>query len=211
MSVATLVKNRNFVGLLLANTILGVAFPVQLVLGGLAGLMLAPTPALATLPASLQTLAALVAAAPISLLMGRLGRRVGFVLGALLTLVGAAVATYALFSQSFTALCAAHFLMGAGWAAFQYFRFAAGEVVPKDMRPIAISLMLSSLLVAAIVGPQIFIVAKDALAPIPFAGAYAATGIFAVLGLLPLAPFACPHPPACQDQKPHPVLPPSLP
>ncbi|MCY4180752.1 MAG: hypothetical protein OXD48_10875, partial [Litoreibacter sp.] len=47
--------------------------------------------------------------------------------------------------------------------------------------------MLSALLVAALVGPQIFIAAKDILAPVPFAGAYAATGVIAVLGLLPLA------------------------
>lgn len=77
--------------------------------------------------------------------------------------------------------------MGAGWASFQYFRFAAGEVVEPKWRPVAISLMLSSLLIAALVGPQVFIVAKDKLAPVPFAGAYAATGLIAVIGLIPLA------------------------
>lgn len=187
MSVASILQKRDFAGLLLANTILGAAFPVQLILGGLAGLMLAPSPALATLPSSVQTLAGMVAAAPFSLLMGRFGRRAGFTLGGLMTLAGAILATQALMSQNFVLLCAAHFLMGAGWASFQYFRFAAGEVVEPNWRPVAISLMLSSLLIAALVGPQLFIVAKDVLAPIPFAGAYAATGLIAVLGLAPLA------------------------
>ncbi len=194
MSATSIVKNRNFVGLLLANTILGAAFPVQLILGGLAGLMLAPNPALTTLPSSLQTMAGMVAAAPFSLLMGRMGRRAGFAFGAVLTLLGAILATQALVSQSFTLLCAAHFMMGAGWASFQYFRFAAGEVVQPNWRPVAISLMLSSLLVAAIAGPQVFIMAQDALAPIPFAGAYAATGLIAVLGLIPLAAVRIPRP-----------------
>jgi len=194
MSAASILKNRNFAGLLVANTILGAAFPIQLILGGLAGLMLAPDPTLATLPASVQTLAAMVAAAPVSLLMGRLGRRVGFVLGAVLTLAGAAMATQALNTQDFALLCAAHFLMGAGWAAFQYFRFAAGEVVDAPWRPVAISLMLSSLLVAAILGPQVFILAKDALAPVPFAGAYAATGVIAALGVIPLVVVRMPRP-----------------
>ncbi|APX13912.1 MFS transporter [Tateyamaria omphalii] len=179
-------QKRDFAGLLLANTILGAAFPVQLILGGLAGLMLAPSPTLATLPSSVQTLAGMVAAAPFSLLMGRFGRRVGFALGGLMTLLGAILATQALISQSFILLCAAHFLMGAGWASFQYFRFAAGEAVETNWRPVAISLMMSSLLIAAIVGPQVFIAAKDLLAPIPFAGAYAATGLIAVLGIVPL-------------------------
>ena len=187
MSATSILKNRDFVGLLLANTILGAAFPIQLILGGLTGLMLAPSAALATLPSSIQTLAGLVTAAPFSLLMGRLGRRAGFALGALMTFVGAILATQALYVGSFAWLCAAHFLMGAGWASFQYFRFAAGEVVAPNWRPVAISLMLSSLLVAAIVGPQVFIIARDALAPIPFAGAYMATGLIAVLGVVPLA------------------------
>ncbi|WP_227272715.1 MFS transporter [Roseobacter weihaiensis] len=194
MYATSILKNRDFAGLLLANTILGAAFPVQLILGGLAGLMLAPDPTLATLPSSVQTLAGMVAAAPFSLLMGRLGRRVGFALGGLMTLLGAITATLAVYSQDFALLCAAHFLMGSGWASFQYFRFAAGEVVKPNWRPVAISLMLSSLLVAAIAGPQVFIIARDALAPVPFAGAYAATGLIALLGLVPLAAVRMPRP-----------------
>ncbi|MEX0370231.1 MAG: MFS transporter, partial [Tateyamaria sp.] len=137
MSAVSILKNRNFMGLLAANTILGAAFPIQLILGGLGGLMLAPTPTLATVPSSVQTVAALVAAAPFSLLMGRFGRRAGFALGGLLTLAGAIAATHALFTQNFTLLCASHFLIGAGWTAFQYFRFAAGEVVDPAWRPVA--------------------------------------------------------------------------
>ncbi len=155
--------------------------------------MLAPSPALATLPSSVQTLAGMVAAAPFSLLMARIGRPAGFAVGGLMTLAGAVAAVQALYSQNFTLLCAAHFLMGAGWASFQYFRFAAGEVVDTNWRPVAISLMLSSLLIAAIVGPQVFIAAKDALAPTPFAGAYAAAGLIGVLGLVPLMAVRMPR------------------
>ncbi|MCV3273875.1 MFS transporter [Roseobacter sinensis] len=194
MSLVTMFRNRDFTGLILANTILGAAFPIQLILGGLAGLTLAPTATLATLPSSVQTLAGMLAAAPLSLVMGRFGRRAGFVLGGVMTFAGGILAAQALYSQSFVLLCAAHFLMGAGWSSFQYFRFAAGEVIDINWRPVAISLMLSSLLIAAVVGPQIFVVAKDALAPVPFAGAYAATALIALLGLLPLAGVRMPPP-----------------
>jgi len=199
MSFASLIKERNFAALITANTILGTAFPIQLLLGGLAGLMLAPQAGLATLPASIQTLAGLIAAAPFSLLMGRLGRRAGFALGAVITLIGAVAAIFALSTQDFILLCIAHFLMGAGWASFQYFRFAASEAVDETWRPVAISLMLSSLLVAALLGPQIFVTAKDLLAPIPFAGAYGAIGAIALIGLLPLAGLHVPLPPRPSD------------
>ncbi|MEL7152799.1 MAG: MFS transporter, partial [Pseudomonadota bacterium] len=96
MSAASILRNRNFAGLLLANTILGAAFPIQLILGGLAGLALAPSPTLATLPSSVQTMAGMVAAAPFSLLMARMGRPAGFAIGGLMTLAGAVTAIQAL-------------------------------------------------------------------------------------------------------------------
>lgn len=200
MSVVSFATNRNFLGLLLANTILGAAMPMLLILGGLTGLMLAPSPALATLPASVQTLAGLVAAAPFSLLMGRVGRRMGFVIGGLLTIAGALLATQALISQSFTLLCVAHFALGAALSSFQYFRFAAGEVVEPKWQPVAISLMLTSGLIAAIGGPQLFIAAKDAFAPVPLAGAYAALAVIAFVGILPLAGVRMPLPTRVADR-----------
>lgn len=186
-------RNANFIGLLFANTILGVAMPMLLILGGLTGLMLAPTTGLATLPASVQTLAALLAAAPCSLLMGRYGWRIGFASGGGVAIAGALLATYALIADSFVLLCAAHFVLGAALSSFQYFRFAAAEVVSTEWQPVAISLMLTSGLVAAIVGPEIFIMAKDALAPIPLAGAYAALAAVLLFGITPLAAVKIPR------------------
>ncbi|MFC6762582.1 hypothetical protein ACFQFQ_28365 [Sulfitobacter porphyrae] len=86
MPVARFARNGNFIGLLMANTILGFAMPMLLILGGLTGLHLSPNAALVTLPASVQTLAGMLAAAPFSLLMGRFGRRIGFAAGGVLAL-----------------------------------------------------------------------------------------------------------------------------
>lgn len=187
MSVSSFARNNNFIGLLAANTILGSAMPMLIILGGLAGLMLAPTIALATLPASLQTVAGLFVAAPFSILMGKFGRKIGFLVGGGLAIAGAMIGTWALFSGSFILLCVAHFMLGTALTCYQYFRFAAAEAVSPEWRPVAISLMLTSGLVAAFVGPQVFIMAKDALAPIPLAGAYAAIGMVSLIGLVPLA------------------------
>lgn len=176
----------NFALLLGANAILGSAMPMMIILGALAGLMLAPTPGLATLPASVSTLAGLVAAAPFSLFMGRHGRRAGFGVGAIVAALGGAAGMAGVLQASFTLLLVGHFALGAALACFQFFRFAAAEVVPDRWKPVAISLMLTSGLVAAFAGPEVFARTKDALAPIPFAGAYGAIIALCVIGVLPL-------------------------
>lgn len=186
MRTSIISRNGNYLGLLLANTILGSAMPMLIILGGLAGLMLAPSTALATLPASLQTLAGLLAAAPFSLLMGRRGRKTGFVTGVVCAVIGAFLGVLALYIGSFILLCIAHLALGAALACYQYFRFAAAETVSAQWQPVAISLMLTSGLIAAFVGPQVFISAKDTLAPIPLAGAYAALAGLSIIGLIPL-------------------------
>ncbi|MGC1506463.1 MAG: MFS transporter [Sulfitobacter sp.] len=187
MSSLSTIRNGNFLGLLAANTILGGAMPMLIILGGLAGLMLAPSTALATLPASLQTLAGLFAAAPFSLAMGRLGRKTGFMIGVAMAVGGALLGLWAMIAGSFILLCIAHLALGAALACFQFFRFAAAEVVSPDWQPVAISLMLTSGLVAAFGGPQVFIMAKDAFAPVPLAGGYAAIVVISLIGLVPLA------------------------
>ncbi|WP_237063408.1 MFS transporter [Loktanella sp. M215] len=190
-----------FAALLAANTILSAAMPMLILLGGLAGLMLAPSPALATVPPSVQALAGLIATGPLSVLMGRRGRRTGFMLGGGLAIAGGLAGTVALFAGSFILLCAAHALLGAALASYLYFRFAAAEAVPDRWQPMAISLVLTSGLVAAVVGPQIFIAAKDAFAPVPLAGAYAAVAVVTLLGLVPLA-FVRMPPPAPRGDRP---------
>lgn len=185
MTGSIISRNASYLGLLAANTILGSAMPMLIILGGLAGLALAPTTALATLPASLSTLAGLFAAAPFSLLMGRLGRKAGFLIGIALAIAGALLGLWALMIGSFALLCIGHLALGAALACYQFFRFAAAETVSPEWQPVAISLMLTSGLIAAFVGPQVFIMSKDALAPIPLAGAYGALVIVSLIGLVP--------------------------
>lgn len=194
MRALPLSQNGPYLGLLLANTVLGSAMPMLIILGGLAGVMLAPSTALATLPASLQTLAGLLAAAPFSLLMGRYGRKVGFITGVGCAITGALIGVWALFMGSFALLCVAHLTLGAALACYHYFRFAAAETVSTQWQPVAISLMLTSGLIAAFAGPQVFIFTKDALAPIPMAGAYLALAGVSLIGLIPLLFAKLPKP-----------------
>ncbi len=177
---------RNFVLIILGNSLLGAPMPMLIILGGLAGLLLAPASELATIPISVQILAGLVSAAPISLFMGKYGRRAGFLLGAAFAVMGGAVGAASLYFTSFLALCAGHALLGAALAGFQYFRFAAAEAAEESWRPTAISITLASGLFAALIGPEIFVQTKDYFSAVPYAGAYAAISVIGLFGCLPV-------------------------
>lgn len=178
--------NSNFVLILLGNVILGAALPMLIILGVLSGAWLAPLDWLATAPPSISMLAGIAVASPLSLFMGRYGRRAGFLLGAAAQITGAFLAVVALVVQSFLLLCLAHAALGCALVCVNYFRFAAAEAVKEAQRPQAISFTLASGLVAALIGPELFSWSKDALAPTPLAGAYAAIALLGVLGALPV-------------------------
>jgi predicted MFS family arabinose efflux permease len=179
--------SRNFLLIVTASIILGAPMPMLILLGVLAGQSLAPSQALATLPASIQIFAGILVAIPISLYMGKAGRRSGFLLGACIMVVGGLCAAFALSIGSFFLLCLAHLILGAALIALNFFRFAAAESVPDHWKAKAISFLLASGLVAALVGPLLYTHFKDALLPIPFAGAYIALAGLGLLGCIPLS------------------------
>lgn len=82
---------------------------VSLLASALVGLALAPSAGLATVPLGLQFLATMAFTFPASLFMQRFGRRTGFMAGAALGLVGAALAAWSVHQRSFDGLCAGAF------------------------------------------------------------------------------------------------------
>ena len=185
---------RNFSLILLGNIVQGSAMPMLIILGGLTGAWLAPHSWLATAPISVQMIAAIIVSTPISLFMGRFGRRLGFLLGAALIVVGGVLSATAIYTQSFLLLCAGHAALGAALVCVNYFRFAAAEAVAEHHRAQAISFTLASGLVAALVGPEVFSLSKDLLAPIPMAGAYLAIAGLGVVGAVPVLGLNMPSP-----------------
>ena len=103
------------------------ASSIQVALSGIVGAMLATDKLLATLPFSLITATTAATTIPASLLMARLGRRAGFMMGALLGGTGGAISTIAIFTRSFPAFCLGNALMGCFQAVAQYYRFAAAD------------------------------------------------------------------------------------
>ena len=75
-----------------------------------------------------------------------------------------------------------------------FFRFAATDGAGEAFRPQAISYVMGAGLASAIVGPQLVRLTADALAPVPFAGAYVAAAALNVVGVWLFALLDSPRP-----------------
>ena len=177
---------KNLSLILLTNILLGAPMPMLIILGGLAGASLAPLDTLITVPVSAQLLAGILVASPLSLYMGRAGRKAGFLLVAATTSCGALMASTALYLDNFWLLCVAHLIMGAALVGVNFLRFAAAEVVDEINRPNAISFTLASGIIAALFGPSLFQHTQTLVPTIDFLGAYLAIAVLGFLGSVPV-------------------------
>ena len=161
---------------------------------GLVGTELAPSLLLATLPYSLIATTNAAVTVPASFLMARLGRRAGFVLGALIGGLGGVVSAWAIFERDFLLFCLGNALWGAFQATAQYYRFAAADAAAPAFRSRAVSYVLAGGVAAALIGPEIATRSKDLFAPVLFAGSFLAISVLAVCTILTLAFLDIPVP-----------------
>ncbi len=177
---------RQILWLVLAQALLYVNGVTLIAVNGLAGLALAPRPLYATLPITTYIIGSAITTLPASLLMGRFGRRAGFMLGTSLGGLGAALATMAMLSGSFALLCFGTLVSGVYNAFMQYLRFAAADVADAyspELKTRAISWVLAGGIAGGIVGPNLSKLTRDLLA-VPLAGAYLALCAVALVAFL---------------------------
>jgi MFS family permease len=138
-----------------AQALFQTASVLVMTIGGLAGAQLAPSPELATMPIAAMFLGTAAVTFPASMWMSRVGRRTGFVAGALLGVGGGILAALGIWLRIFGLLSLGTFLVGAYQAFAQFYRFAASEVADDQFRPRAISLVLGGGIAAALAGPML--------------------------------------------------------
>lgn len=177
--------------LLLTNNVTLIA------VNGLAGLQLAASPLLATLPVTGYVLGGAVWAMPAALYMRRFGRRAGYTLGAVVAIAGALLAWYAMTIGSLALLCLATFVCGLYNAFGASLRFAAADVADHwrpGLRARAIALVLSGGIAGGLIGPAISTWSRTAL-PTHFSGTYLTLVGFALASLLLVQWLRLPAPP----------------
>lgn len=133
----------NVIRLALAQALAGANSVVVFATGAIVGHMLAPTPALATLPITIFVVGMAACTLPAGAIAQRHGRRATFLLGTVCGVLVGLLAALAVIIGSFWLFCAATFFGGAYGAVVLSFRFAAADCVPADKRPRALSLVMA--------------------------------------------------------------------
>lgn len=127
-----------------------------------------------------------VSTVPAALLMRRVGRRLGFVMAALVAMGGALAGAYAIRIDSFLLFCSAMVFIGANLAFVQQYRFAAAESVetPSYVGR-AVSFVLLGGVVAGYLGPEIAKRGREWLEYGTYAGSFVfMASLYALVALL---------------------------
>jgi MFS family permease len=147
-------EKKNVFLLSASQALFGITMTTVLTLSGVVGSRLAPDPSLATLPIALLQIATLFFTFPASILMKRLGRRPGFLIGTTIGgATGGAISAVGIMTGSFWVFAVGNMLLGIYQAFAMYYRFAAADCASDSFRSRAISLVMAGGVVAAIFGP----------------------------------------------------------
>lgn len=168
-----------------SQAVVGSAAPIAISLGALVGqYLLAADKSLATAPVTGFNLGVALGALPAAAIIRAVGHRHGFMTGCLVTALGGAVATASLYGSSFWSFAFGLLVIGLGGAFVQQYRFAAADNAPPAFKARAISFVLAGGIFTAIIGPQIVIFTRELLAPVMFAGSFAAIILLGFAGMV---------------------------
>lgn len=188
----------NVLRLAVAQALAGANAVVVYATGAIVGNMLAPSPALATLPISIFVVGMALCTLPVGDIARRHGRRAAFLAGTGCGVLVGLLSALAVMLGSFWLFCAAMMFGGAYAAVVLSFRFAAADCSPPERRPRAMSAVMAGGVFAGIIGPQLVTHTMD-LWPLHLFGAtYLAQAAVAGLSAIVLFGVRLPMPSAAE-------------
>jgi MFS family permease len=176
-------------GLFLTNNVTFIA------INGLVGLALAPLGWMATLPVMGYVVGGALSTGLVARTQRLFGRKGSFQIGLLVGLLSALLCAYAAFTKDFWLLCFATVVAGYYNANASLYRFAAAELAAPAAHEKAVSLVMAGGLLGAVIGPNLAARTRGLL-DVPFAGAYLALAVVALVAGVVLAFIRFPPPPA---------------
>ncbi len=176
--------NSNVWLLFFCQALVNAAGISQVAISALIGHSLAEDKTLATLPFALQQFGQMAASIPAGIVFARLGRKTGFMLGAVAMLLGTILMFWGVLIANFPIFCIGAVPVGIGFGIGQHYRFAASEVAPPALRPRAIALVMAGGVISAILGPEIVKHTKDVMGPILFLGTYIALAVLPLISMV---------------------------
>lgn len=183
---------RNALVLAGAQAFGGASPAIVISLGGLVGQAIAENKLLATLPVSMLNLGLAIGTIPAALLMRRIGRRDGYMIGAGIGVAAGCLAAYAIVAGSFVLFCLATAVAGFYGSFVASYRFAAADSASPAFRARAISWVMAGGLAGGVVGPQVVIWGRDLVPGALFAGAFLGQAALALISLMVLSTLRTP-------------------
>ena len=138
---------------------------------------------LATVPQALVHTTLMLTTLPAALVMMKLGRKIGFSIGAMCAVISGVISAYAVIAQSFILLCAGTMLQGAAAAFAWHYRFAATDGTPPSFRPRAISLVLAGGVAGAFIAREASTRSVEMFSYV-YVGVYVMLSVFGLVTLL---------------------------
>lgn len=150
------------IGLLTAvQALTGSSSTIIMTVAALAAVNFAPDPSLATVPVTTMVIGLAVTTSVATRLIYRLGRTRGLVLGTLIAIPAALLASLGVILANFYLFSLGTFLTGASGAFAQQIRFAAADSVAPDLKSRAISWVLFGGIAAGFFGPQVSSITRN--------------------------------------------------
>lgn len=165
---------RNIALLSGAQAIAGSAQGMVMAVGALAGASLAIDPSFATVPTTVMIVGVALMAGPAAIILHRIGRTKGFVVGAAIAATGGLLAALGMYLHSFLVFSGAMLLIGAAGAFGQQYRFAVADSVPSGLKARAVSWVMLGGVLAGFLGPRLASMTVDMVAGAPYAGSFLA-------------------------------------
>ncbi len=179
-----------------SSAIAGSVGPIAIGSGGLAGASVLPADALSlsTMPVTTFVIGSAIAAIPAALLMRRVGRRAGFITGALVGTTGAGLASLALGLGSFWFFAVGMMVLGGAAAFLQQYRFAAADASDPAFKDQAIAWVMAGGIVSGVAGPQLAIHGRGIWPDAPYAGPFFLLALLFLCAVPLLARLRVPKP-----------------
>ena len=188
-------NGRNIALLSISQAVFMTTVNMNIIVTSLVGVNIAPRPWLATLPLSMLFIASMLTTLPASLIMGRFGRKIIFIIAAVIGVVACLLLGQATIIKSFPLFTVASVMLGVTHGVAQFYRYAAADNADKGNKARALSLVLAGGILAAFLGPNLTRLTYLAIPDHIYAGCFftaAAVQACALLTLpfLRIKPFA---------------------
>lgn len=153
----------------------------------LAAINLAPDPSAATLPVTAMIVGLALATSSATLIIYRLGRTRGLMLGASIGIPASLLATLAVIMGNFYLFAAGLFLVGVSGAFMQQVRFAAADSVAPDLKSQAISWVMFGGVAAGFFGPQLSSLTRTWIDGAEYAASFLVIAVLSLTSVLVLS------------------------